>query len=140
VCCRPSHLNHRAGKSPAEARLLGTKVETDSRGGADFSTARLSMKYKVLCGNVYAQEVDAESETEAMRAAFAIKLPLAIGEIIGVQSANPKKKTGWNSAAYMLTSHALGLIGARGIYKPHKRGFVLDTESPLIERVPPKDT
>jgi hypothetical protein len=93
------------------------------------------VKYLVLCGNTYSQEVDAETFTEACAAAFAIRLPLAIGELVAAKVSNPKKKTGWDTASYMHTAGLLRLIGMRDLYLPLKRGFVLNTKSPLIEPI-----
>ena len=92
------------------------------------------MKFQVLCGGTYCQEVEADNADGAVAKAFSISLPLGIGEIMGVRSANNKKKKGWNATTYSLTEPMLARIGARHLYIMSLRGkrkcFSLNTNSP----------
>jgi hypothetical protein len=89
-----------------------------------------------MCGEQYEQEVEVEGDhCRAIAAAFAIRLPLSIGEIMGVKTANEKKKKGWDAMGYVWTEHILSTIGARELYLQRKRTFVLNTEHPGVTRI-----
>lgn len=89
------------------------------------------------CGRSYREEVDADDFTGAVKSAFANRLPRHIGRILAVREANPKKKNGWDTARYAYTASILEAAGVRDVYKQHKRGFVLDLDSPFVEQVEP---
>ena len=97
------------------------------------------MRFLVEAGSNYRQEVEAANHREAVRQAFNAQLPLAIGEIICVRTANPKKKGGWDSAAYRLTSSVLQDVGCEHLYAPHGRGWQLRTEHPDVIKVESKE-
>lgn len=92
------------------------------------------MKFLVQAGNHYEQEVEAVDHQEAVKRAFAMQLPVAIGEIIGVRTANPKKKNGWDSPAYRLSLCVLRDVGCLHLYKPQRRGWLLLTDHPEVEK------
>jgi hypothetical protein len=78
------------------------------------------MKMLVICCGSYEQEVEADDFFSAVSAAFAIKLPLSIGEVVGVRPENPKKKKGWDSASYVWTAHLLKRSGQTAFISPAK--------------------
>lgn len=94
------------------------------------------MKILVCCGSYYKQEVEAQDHISGVAAAFHIKLPLSIGEVIRVRDWNTEKSK-WEGPRFMWAASVLGRIGATHLYVPghRKDKLVLDTSSPDIRRI-----
>jgi hypothetical protein len=93
------------------------------------------MKMLVCADDGYAQEVDADSFSDAVVAAFTAKLPFSIGEVMLVKEWTGKR---FSKPGYRLTASVLDEIGATDIYQPLKGGFVLNTDSPSVRPVAAK--
>lgn len=91
------------------------------------------MRLQVRSGS-YEVEVEAIDCDTAVVAAFLIRLPNSLGEIIGIHEWNEKRQK-FGHARYAWTATLLDRIGANCIFIPVKRGFVLNTQSSLITAI-----
>jgi len=90
----------------------------------------------VCAANGYQQEVEAGETLEAVEKAFMKRLPNSIGEVMLIREwKGGKRKRPWGGARYFLSELVLQKIGASDLYNKHKRGFVLNTESPHIKLI-----